>query len=354
MPGDRPAGDLRGTRSPAVGVNGMIATSQTLASAAGLKVLQDGGNAIDAAVTAAGVLAVVEPSMNGIGGDLLALVWDAATGRVHGLDATGRSAYAATPDAFAARGIASMPGDGPLVVDVPGVVEGWSQLLTRFGTTTLAAALQPAIGYARDGFPVAEIIAADWADSAERLARDPAAAQTFLPGGRAPHHGELFTNPRLAHSLELIARDGRDAFYAGPLARAIADDMRARGGLLDERDFAEHTADWVEPISTTYRGHDPARDAAEHARIRGTRDVEHPRGLRHRRPGTQLRGLPARARRGEEDCLRRSRGLSRRSRRDVEGRARDADLEGLRRGETHATSIHSARRAIARARCLAP
>jgi gamma-glutamyltranspeptidase/glutathione hydrolase len=255
MPGDRPAGDLRGTRSPAVGVNGMIATSQTLASAAGLKVLQDGGNAIDAAVAAAGVLAVVEPSMNGIGGDLLALVWDAASERVYGLDATGRSAYAATPDAFDARGIASMPGDGPLVVDVPGVVEGWAQLLTRFGTTTLAAALQPAIGYARGGFPVAEIIAADWADSAERLARDPAAAQTFLPGGRAPHHGERFANPRLAHSLELIARDGRDGFYAGPLARAIADDMRGRGGLLDERDFAEHTADWVEPISTTYRGH---------------------------------------------------------------------------------------------------
>ena len=255
MPGDRPAGEQRGTRSPAVGVNGMIATSQSLASAAGLKVLQDGGNAIDAAVTAAGVLAVVEPSMNGIGGDLLALIWDAASGRVYGLDATGRSAYAATPEAFAARGITSMPGDGPLVVDVPGVVEGWSQLLARFGTTTLAAALQPAIGYARGGFPVAEIIAADWADSAERLARDPAAAQTFLPGGRAPRHGERFTNPRLAHSLEVIAESGRDGFYAGPLARAIADDLRARGGLLDERDFAEHTADWVEPISTTYRGH---------------------------------------------------------------------------------------------------
>ena len=255
MPGDRPAGELRGTRSAAVGVNGMIATSQSLASAAGLKVLQDGGNAIDAAVTAAGVLAVVEPSMNGIGGDLLALVWDAATARVYGLDSTGRSAYAATPEAFAARGLTAMPGDGPLVVDVPGVVEGWSQLLSRFGTTTLAAALQPAIGYARGGFPVAEIIAADWADSAERIGRDPAAARTFLPGGRAPHHGERFANPRLAHSLELIAQGGRDAFYAGPLAQAITADMRARGGLLDERDFADHAADWVEPIATTYRGH---------------------------------------------------------------------------------------------------
>jgi gamma-glutamyltranspeptidase/glutathione hydrolase len=255
QPGDRPAGNIRGTRSPAVGRHGMIATSQSLASAAGLRVLQEGGNAIDAAVTAAAVLAVVEPSMNGIGGDLLALVWNASSGRAYGLDSTGRSAYAATPEAFAASGVTSMPGDGPLVVDVPGVVEGWSQLLTRFGTTTLSAALQPAIGYARGGFPVAEIIAADWADSAERLARDPAAARTFLPGGRAPHHGERFSNPRLAHSLELIAQGGRDASYAGALAEAIAADMRARGGLLDERDFADHAADWVEPISTTYRGH---------------------------------------------------------------------------------------------------
>jgi gamma-glutamyltranspeptidase/glutathione hydrolase len=255
MPGDRPAGDIRGTRSPAVGINGMIATSQTLASAAGLKVLQDGGNAIDAAVAAAGVLAVVEPSMNGIGGDLLAIVWDGRSGRAHGLDSTGRSAWLATPAEFARRGITQMPGDGPLVVDVPGVVEGWSQLLARFGTRTIAATLQPAIAYARDGFPVAEIIAADWAESADRLARDPAAARTFLPGGRAPRHGDVFANPRLARSLELIAAGGRDAFYAGPLAKAIGDDMRARQGLLDERDLAAHSADWVEPIATTYRGH---------------------------------------------------------------------------------------------------
>ena len=132
----------------------MIATSQALASSAGLKVLQDGGNAVDAAVTAAAVLAVVEPSMNGIGGDLLAIVWDTKNKRVHALDATGRSAYAATPEEFARRGLASMPGDGPLPVDVPGVVDGWDQLLVRFGTIPLAAALQPAIRYARDGFPV--------------------------------------------------------------------------------------------------------------------------------------------------------------------------------------------------------
>jgi gamma-glutamyltranspeptidase/glutathione hydrolase len=253
-PGDRPAGNPRGTRSAAVGKHGMIATSQALASAAGLKVLQDGGNAIDAAITAAAVLAVVEPSMNGIGGDLLAIVWDAKTKRLHALDATGRSAHTATPDEFAKRGHKTMPGGGPLTVDVPGVVDGWQQLLTRFGTIGMARALQPAIRYAREGFPVQEIMADDWSDAVKRLSQDPAAARTFLPNGVAPAHGEIFANPRLANSLELIAKGGRDAFYKGPIARAIIADMRARNGLLDERDFTDHTSDWVEPIRTSYRG----------------------------------------------------------------------------------------------------
>jgi gamma-glutamyltranspeptidase / glutathione hydrolase len=254
--GDRPAGNPRGTRSVAVGRNGMIATSQALASAAGLKVLQDGGNAIDAAITAAGVLAVVEPSMNGIGGDLLAIVWDATTSRIHALDATGRSAYAATPAEFARRGLEQVPGSGPLPVDVPGVVDGWSELLTRFGTVPMSGALQPAIRYARDGFPVQEIMAGDWQTAAGRLTQDPSAARTFLPHGRAPGHGEIFANPRLADTLEQIARGGRDVFYAGAIARAIVADMEARDGLLTGRDFAEHTSDWLEPISTNYRGYD--------------------------------------------------------------------------------------------------
>jgi gamma-glutamyltranspeptidase/glutathione hydrolase len=252
--GDRPFGQFDATRSPAVGRRGMIATSQPLASAAGLQVLQAGGNAIDAAVTAAAVLAVVEPSMNGIGGDLFALVHDPATGRIHGLDASGRAPAAATPDEFMRRGLSEMPGSGPLPVDVPGVVSGWDALLTRFGTRTLAQALAPAIGYARDGFPVAELMAAEWAESVARLAADPAAARTFLPGGRAPTMGEVFRNPRLADSLALIAAGGPDAFYRGPIAAAIAADMRARDGLLTADDLAAHRADWVETISTTYRG----------------------------------------------------------------------------------------------------
>ena len=256
QPGDRPAGNVRGTRSPAVGRQGMIATSQTLASAAGLKVLQDGGNAIDAAVTAAAVLAVVEPSMNGIGGDLLAIVYDAKTKKVYGLDSTGRSAYAATPEEFKKRGITQMPGRGVLTVDVPGVVEGWDQLLKRFGTTPLANALGPAIKYAKDGFPVAELMADEWQDNVKTLSADKHTADTFLPQGKPLRQGDIFANPRLARSLELIAREGRDAFYKGSLAKAIVADIKARDGLLEARDFAEHAADWVEPISTNYRGYD--------------------------------------------------------------------------------------------------
>src|SRR5262245_39316138 len=215
-----------------MGRRGMIATSQALASAAGLRVLCDGGNAVDAAVTAAAVLTVVEPSMTGIGGDLLAMVWDAKTGSVHALDSTGRSAHKATPGEYARRGLRQMPADGPLTVDVPGVVEGWSQLLGRFGTISIATALAPAIAYARDGFPVQEIVAANWLESAGRLALDPAAARTFLPDGRAPKAGEMFANPRLAATLDLIADGGRDAFYTGAIAQAIAEDMRSRNGLL--------------------------------------------------------------------------------------------------------------------------
>jgi gamma-glutamyltranspeptidase/glutathione hydrolase len=254
--GDRPSGNLHGTRSPAVGRRGMIATSQSLASAAGLQVLQRGGNAIDAAVTAAAVLAVVEPSMNGIGGDLLAIVYDAKTTKVHGLDSTGRSAHAATPQEYQRRGHTQMPARGPLTVDVPGVVDGWHQLLTRFGSISLADAIAPAIQFARDGFPVAELMSNEWHDHLETLAADPHTAATFLPDGRPIRMGEIFANPRLARSLELIADEGRDAFYRGPLAHAIVADLKSRDGLLEMRDFADHRADWVDPIAASYRGYE--------------------------------------------------------------------------------------------------
>ncbi len=255
-PGDRPAPNPTSTRSVVMGTRGMIASSQPLASAAGLQVLQEGGNAIDAAITAAAVLAVVEPTMNGIGGDLFALVYDPDDERIHALNASGRSAFAAMPEVFAARGLDRIPGRGILSVSVPGVIDGWAELLSRHGTITLERALAPAIRYAREGYAVSEIIAHQWQGSARTLADDPAAASTFLPEGEPPATGQLFRNPNLAASLELIARDGRDAFYRGDIARAIVADSKARDGLFELRDFAEHRSDWVDPISTDYRGYD--------------------------------------------------------------------------------------------------
>jgi gamma-glutamyltranspeptidase / glutathione hydrolase len=256
LPGDRPAANVHATRSAVFGRNGMIATSQPMASAAGLKVLQDGGNAIDAAVTAAAVLAVVEPSMTGIGGDLFAIVYDAKTKTLHALNASGRSAYAATPQEYAKRGQTRMPGTGVLSVTVPGVVEGWSELLSKYGTLPMSKAVAPAIEYAKNGYAVSEIISGQWKASEKKLAADPVTAATFLPNGHPLQPGEIFTNPHLAATLEAVGKGGRDAFYKGAIARAIVADMRKRDGLLDERDFAEHKADWVDPISTTYRGYD--------------------------------------------------------------------------------------------------
>jgi gamma-glutamyltranspeptidase/glutathione hydrolase len=254
-PGDRPAPNPRATRSVVMARNGIIATSQPLASAAGLAVLQNGGNAIDAAVTAAAVLSVVEPTMNGIGGDLFALVYDPKTKTVRALNASGRAPAAATVEEFKRRSLNAIPYRGELSVSVPGVVDGWSELLAKHGTLSLEKALAPAIRYAKDGYAVSEIIAYQWKDQEATLARDPAAAATFLIDGRAPRTGEIFRNPTLGASLERIARGGRDAFYKGPIAAAIAADMQRRQGLLTAADLAAHTSDWTEPISTTYKGH---------------------------------------------------------------------------------------------------
>jgi gamma-glutamyltranspeptidase/glutathione hydrolase len=256
LPGDRPAPNPRSTRSVVMARNGVIATSQPLASAAGLRVLQQGGNAIDAAVTAAAVLAVVEPTMNGLGGDLFAIIYDAKTKTIRGLNASGRAPAAATPDEFQRRKLDRIPYRGVLSVSIPGVVDGWNELLTRHGTIPLGRALEPAIGYARDGFAVSDIISQQWKSEVELLAQDPAAAATFLPAGRAPEPGEIFSNPRLAASLEQIAKGGRDAFYRGPIGKAIAADMKKRDGLITEADLAAHRSDWVDPISTTYRGYE--------------------------------------------------------------------------------------------------
>ena len=253
LAGERPAGNPHGTRSAVLARNGVIATSQPLASAAGLRVLQAGGNAIDAAVTAAAVLAVVEPTMTGVGGDVFALVYDAHTKRLRGLNSSGRAGTRANADALIARGLTSMPAEGAYPITVPGAVAGWAALLEQHGTISLAQALEPAIAYARDGFAVSEIIGAQWAAAAPRL--DAAAAAVFLPAGRAPHPGEIFRNPDLGMTLHQIADNGGDAVYRGPIGAAIVADVEKRGGFLTVDDFAAHQADWVEPISTTYRGY---------------------------------------------------------------------------------------------------
>ena len=256
LPGDRPAPNPHSTRSVVIARNGMIATSQPLASAAGLQVMQEGGNAIDAAITAAAVLAVVEPTMNGIGGDLFAIVHDGETRQLRALNASGRSPYAASPDVFASKSLESIPDSGILSISVPGVVDGWVELLKHHGTISLERALTPAINYARNGFPVSEVVAHQWEDSTQKLMRDPVAASTFLYNGRAPRTGEVFSNPTLARSLELIATEGRDAFYGGPLAEAIVETSRQQNGLFAMKDFLDHRSDWVDPISTNYRGYE--------------------------------------------------------------------------------------------------
>jgi len=235
--------------------NGVIATSQPLATAAGLRVLQSGGNAIDAAITAAAVLAVVEPTMNGVGGDLFAIVYSAKDKKIHGLNASGRAPAAATVAEFKRRGLQRIPLRGELAVSVPGVVDGWHEVLSKYGTRTMAQALEPAIRYAREGYPVSEIISDQWKSVESLLAKDSFAAATFLTNGKAPAPGDVMKNPALAASLELIAKDGRDAFYKGALAKAIAEDMQRRNGLLTAKDLADHRSDWVEPLSTTYRGY---------------------------------------------------------------------------------------------------
>jgi gamma-glutamyltranspeptidase/glutathione hydrolase len=246
----------RSGRSVVLAPGGMVAASQPLAAQVGLDVLRKGGNAVDAAIAANAALALVEPMMCGIGGDLFALVWDAKGRKLHGLNASGRSPYRATRAFFAGKGLKEIPEDGPLSWSVPGCVDGWEELRRRFGTRTLAQLLEPSIRYAEEGFPVSEVIAGSWQASIDKLRRHPDAARTYLPGGRAPRAGDVFKNPALARSYRALAEQGWDGFYKGRLAGAIVAFSEQNGGLLTPKDFADHTSTWVEPVSTVYRGYE--------------------------------------------------------------------------------------------------
>src|SRR5437868_3340835 len=209
---DRPAGPLHKTRPAVIARQGMAATSQPLATAVALRVLQQGGNAVDAAIAANAVLGVVEPMSCGIGGDLFAIVWDAKTKRLIGLNASGRAPGAATIDRFRSKGLTTIPVHGPLSWSVPGCVDGWDQLRRRFGTKSWSELLAPAIAYAELGFPVSEIIAAEWRGAESSLREIPSSAACFLPGGHAPATGTIVRHPGLAQSLQLIDHDRPDAF----------------------------------------------------------------------------------------------------------------------------------------------
>ena len=236
--------------------NGVIATSQPLATAAGLKVLQNGGNAIDAAVTAAIVLNVVEPMMTGIGGDLFALFWSAKEKKLVGLNASGRSGSLLTRQALVQRGRTSMPSTGPESITIPGALAGWNDLLTKYGTLTLAEALAPAIEIAENGFPLTPVIARDWAEAADALKPDEGGrAQYLTQDGGAPKAGDWLTNRDLAATFRRIAKEGPAAFYGGTIGAKIADRVRSLGGFLTTEDFRDHRSEWVTPLSVPFKGY---------------------------------------------------------------------------------------------------
>ena len=243
-------------RSTVYAPHGVIATSQPLATSAGLAVLQRGGNAIDAAVAAAAVLNLVEPHMTGIGGDMFALFWSAREQKLVALNASGRSGSLMTREELAKRGHTSVPLYGPEPITVPGALSGWAALLEKYGTLTLAEALAPAIRLAEEGFPVSPIIAGQWAAAVERLSHDEGARATYLVDGtRAPHAGEWFRNPDLAASFRMIAKDGPQVLYGGALGRKLVDRVKQLGGFLTLEDLAAQQVEWVQPLSATFRGH---------------------------------------------------------------------------------------------------
>ncbi len=251
---DRPFGGRAG-RSAVLGRNGMVATSQPLAAQAGLRILQQGGNAVDAAVATAAVLAVVEPMMTGPGGDMFALVYWAKTGELAGLNGSGFAPQGVDPKFFTDRKLDKVPASGPFTVTVPGAVDGWATMLTKYGTMSLSQVLAPAIEYAEKGFAVSEIIAGDWDHGSRPHRDDKVFAEAYLIDGKPPAHGDVFANPGLAWTLQQIASGGRDAFYQGEIARKTVQRLNSLGWPVTMEDMAFQHSDWVEPISTTYKGY---------------------------------------------------------------------------------------------------
>jgi len=253
---DRLTGKTWATRSEVIAQNGMVCTSHPLSTQAAIEVLRAGGNAIDAAIAANAMEGVVEPHVNGIGGDIYAIVWDAKTKKLYGLNGSGRSPYSLTLDEFKKRGLKHIPALGPLPVSVPGCVDGWFELHKKFGSMPMERVLSHAISYARNGFPVHDELAYSLTNVPRLYGQFPNVKEHYYPNGSVPKKGDIFKNPNLANTLEKIAKGGRDAFYKGDIARTIDEFFKKNGGFLSYKDLADHTSTWVEPVSTNYRGYD--------------------------------------------------------------------------------------------------
>ncbi len=243
------------SRSVVYGKHGMVACAQPLAAQAGLEVLKAGGSAVDAAIAVNACLGLMEPTANGIGGDLFAIVWDPKSRKLHGLNACGRSPLGLTLAQIPAEADGTIPLYSPYAWSVPGAVDGWAELHRRFGKLTLARDLAPAIRFADEGFPVSPVIAGDWARSVIRFKDKPGFATVFMPGGRTPAEGELFRNPALSRTLQQIAERGRDAYYKGAIAQEFVRYSKEHGGFFTLADFAQHRSEWVEPVGADYRGY---------------------------------------------------------------------------------------------------
>jgi gamma-glutamyltranspeptidase/glutathione hydrolase len=263
---DRVASRPFATRSEVIAPHGIAATSHPLATQVAIDILQRGGSAVDAAIAANATLGLMEPTGCGVGGDLFAIVWDAKSGKLHGLNGSGRSPYGLTLEALRKHcegnskrsdmPYGEIPMVGPLPVSVPGTVDAWFALHKRFGRLPMKDVLAPAIAYAREGYPLTETIAYYWDKNAAKLRQQPGYADTFMPRGRTPAKGERFRNPDLAKTYETLVRGGRDAFYKGELARRMDAFFQKTGCYLRHRDLAEHASEWIDPVSTNYRGYD--------------------------------------------------------------------------------------------------
>jgi len=253
---DRITGKSFATRSEVIAQHGMAATSQPLATQVALDILKKGGSATDAAIAANAVLGLVEPTGNGMGGDLFAIVWDADKNELTALNASGRSPKSLSLDYFVENEMTKIPSHGPLPVSVPGCVDGWFELHEKYGKLSMAEILQPAIDYSENGFPVTELVAYYMNRSVPFLSKFDGFAEVFAPNGKAPVKGEIFKNPALANTFKKLVEGGRDAFYKGDIARTIASYMKDQGGFITYEDMADHTSEWVDPVSTNYRGYD--------------------------------------------------------------------------------------------------